>query len=303
MNYLSFSELSDSFLAEKKVRLRGTTCTGYELIIRRFLNPAFGSRNIYEIKPLDVRKWQNLMLASGYSEYYLHRIHILLSAIFNYAVCFYDLTRNPVTAAGPMVTHRSRDINFWTLAEYKQFIAAVESPLFHLAFQTLYWTGLRVGELLALTPADIAEDSGSHYIHVTRSLKRYHQEDIITPPKTPKSKRIVYINVSLYNELQTYISSQGISSDSRLFLFTVAGLHYQLKTCCARSGVKVIRVHDLRHSHASLLIEKNYTPLLIPERLGHESVQTTLNIYSHLYPGKQQELCEALERLQSEEKS
>lgn len=68
---------------------------------------------------------------------------------------------------------------------------------------------------------------------------------------------------------------------------------------CKKSGVKKIRVHDLRHSHASLLVELGYSPLLIAERLGHENIETTLNTYSHLYPNKQSELAKALETLES----
>ena len=85
--------------------------------------------------------------------------------------------------------------------------------------------------------------------------------------------------------------------EQRLFQFTKSYLHYEIKRGCKASGVKQIRVHDIRHSHASLLIELGFSPLLISERLGHENIETTLSVYSHLYPNKQSEVAEKLSNL------
>ena len=89
----------------------------------------------------------------------------------------------------------------------------------------------------------------------------------------------------------------------RLFYFTKHFLHYELEAGCKASGVKHIRVHDLRHSHASLLVEMGFSPLLISERLGHENIQTTLQTYSHLYPDKQEEVSSRLESDEGEKYS
>jgi integrase len=86
----------------------------------------------------------------------------------------------------------------------------------------------------------------------------------------------------------------------RIFNFTKHFLTHEMKRGCKLSGVKKIRLHDLRHSHASLLIELGFSPLLIAERLGHEKVETTLNTYSHLYPNKQNQVIEALEKINIE---
>ncbi len=77
-------------------------------------------------------------------------------------------------------------------------------------------------------------------------------------------------------------------------------IFFTMKWSCKKSGVKRIRLHDLRYSHASLLIELGFTPLIIAERLGHEKIGTTLNTYSHLYPNKQNQVVDALQKLQSE---
>ncbi len=115
-------------------------------------------------------------------------------------------------------------------------------------------------------------------------------------PKTKKSKRIVTLPEFCYKELCKYINQlYGIKPDDRIFDFNSNGvLNKALEKYAKRAGVKIIRVHDLRHSHASLCIEMGMNILLISERLGHENIETTLNTYSHLYPNKQTMLASEL---------
>ena len=102
----------------------------------------------------------------------------------------------------------------------------------------------------------------------------------------------------LYDDLQKYISSiYGIQSGDRVFYFTKSALEHDIKRYAKAAGLDEIRLHDLRHSHASVLIEMGFSPLEISERLGHESVKTTLDTYSHLYPDKDQKLADALNKL------
>ena len=96
--------------------------------------------------------------------------------------------------------------------------------------------------------------------------------------------------------LQEYMSHcYGLQNDDRLFPYTKSFLYHEMEYGCKASGVKRIRVHDIRHSHASLLVEMGFSPLLIAERLGHEKVQTTMDTYSHLYPNKQVEVARQLD--------
>ena len=133
-------------------------------------------------------------------------------------------------------------------------------------------------------------------ISINKSYQRLDGRDIITLPKTPKSKRIVTIPPFLAEELREYISHlYGIMADERMFHFTKSYMEHEIIRGIKASGVKRIRLHDLRHSHASLLVELGFTPLAIAERLGHEKIETTLNTYSHLYPNKQGELADKLE--------
>ena len=124
-------------------------------------------------------------------------------------------------------------------------------------------------------------DLEGHTIAINKTFQRINGRDVIWPPKTPKSNRVVTIPQALANCLKEYMDRcYEIQPDDRLFPYTKSFLNHEMLRGCKRSGVKKIRVHDLRHSHASLLIEMGCQPLLIADRLGHEKIQTTLNTYS-----------------------
>lgn len=218
-----------------------------------------------------------------------------LSAVFNYAVKYYDLKGNPCAKAGSMGKSKAEEMNFWTKEEFMQFIDSVmDKRQSYMAFMLLYWTGMRLGEVLALTPADI--DFEKRTISITKSYQRLGKQDVITPPKTRKSKRIITIPEFLIADLQDYLSSlYEVKDTDRLLPVTKYYLEHEMKRGIKVSGVKKIRVHDLRHSHASLLVEMGFSPLEIANRLGHEKIETTLNTYSHLYPNKRTVLAEKLD--------
>jgi integrase len=264
-------------------------------IIELKILPYFGQKRINDIKAADIRNWQNELIKQGYSPTYLKTINNQLSAVFNYAVKYYDLKGNPCAKAGSMGKSKAEEMNFWTKEEFMQFIDSVmDKRQSYMAFMLLYWTGMRLGEVLALTPADI--DFEKRTISITKSYQRLGKQDVITPPKTRKSKRIITIPEFLIADLQDYLSSlYEVKDTDRLLPVTKYYLEHEMKRGIKVSGVKKIRVHDLRHSHASLLVEMGFSPLEIADRLGHEKIETTLNTYSHLYPNKRTVLAEKLD--------
>ena len=297
---IDFGNLVENYLEDKGSRLKITTMETKRNIIETKILPYFENLPINKIKSTHVRKWQNTMINEGYAPTYLKTINNQLSAIFNYAVKHYGLEKNPVRIAGSMGKKNADKMLIWTLDEFNQFIEHEDKPAAKLAFEILFWTGIRSGELLALTPKDILPDKK---INITESYARIKQEDIITEPKTPKSIRVIPIPDFLYDNIQDYIHSlYEIEQDERIFYFTKSFLRKEIQRCCKMSGVKEIRVHDLRHSHASLLIELGYDILLISERLGHENVETTWNTYGHLYPNKQEKLASDLDKLKNNAK-
>lgn len=261
--------------------------------------PHFGTKPMNTITANDIAKWQSWLLShrdeggEPYSPVYLRTIQSQLSALFNYAERFHDLKGSPVKKAGGMGKKKGREMEFWTKEEYASFSDVMrDKPMSFYAFEVLYWCGLRVGELLALTPKDIDLDKKT--ITISKTYQRLERQDYITSPKTEKSNRTISISDFLATELDEYINLfYRIKENDRLFGVTSRYLSSEMERGCKATGVKKIRLHDLRHSAISLLIELGFTPLAIADRVGHESIDITLN-YAHLYPSKQIEMAERL---------
>jgi len=307
---MNFGAFIDLYNADMKNRLRESTFDTKTFIINGKIRPYFENRRLCDIKPKDVRAWQTALMGyedengKKYSKTYLKTINNQLSALFNYAVKYYDLRENPCHKAGSMGKKNADEMLIWTADEYEQFIeCCTDNPVMKMSFETLFYTGMRIGEMFALTPADIDLDAG--IITVSKSLRHAGQgRDVITEPKTPKSNRVISIPPFLCDDLREYERKiYGITDTDLLFQVTKSGLSRYLERKAELAGVKRIRLHDLRHSHASLLIELGFSPVLIAERLGHEHVETTLNTYSHLYPNKQTEVCSKIQSMHDKKKS
>ena len=293
---MKFADFWKMYCADMETRLREHTMRTKKYIVELKILPYFGNKRVNDITAADIRQWQNELIKMGYSPTYLKTINNQLSAIFNYAVRYYDLKSNPCAKAGSMGKSKAEEMDFWTGEEFRRFIDSVMNKrLSYMAFMTLYWTGMRLGELLALNPKDV--DLEKRTISITKSYQRLGKKDVITPPKTSKSKRVITIPEFLVADIKDYMDSlYDLQEDDRLFPITKYYLEHEMQRGIKESGVKRIRLHDLRHSHASLLIELGFSPLEIANRLGHEKVETTLNTYSHLYPNKQTKLAERLDR-------
>lgn len=292
---MKFEDFWKMYCADMETRLREHTMRTKKYIVELKILPYFGNKRVNDITAADIRQWQNELIKMGYSPTYLKTINNQLSAIFNYAVRYYDLKSNPCAKAGSMGKSKAEEMDFWTGEEFRKFIDSVMNKrLSYMAFMTLYWTGMRMGELLALNPKDV--DLEKRTIFITKSYQRLGKKDVITPPKTPKSKRVITIPEFLAADIKDYMDSlYELQENDRLFPITKYYLEHEMQRGIKESGVKRIRVHDLRHSHASMLIELGFSPLEIANRLGHEKVETTLNTYAHLYPNKQTKLAERLD--------
>ena len=292
---MTFEDFWKIYCADMETRLREHTMRTKKYIVELKILPYFGNKRVNDITAADIRQWQNELIKMGYSPTYLKTINNQLSAIFNYAVRYYDLKSNPCAKAGSMGKSKAEEMDFWTGEEFRKFIDSVMNKrLSYMAFMILYWTGMRLGELLALNPKDV--DLEKRTISITKSYQRLGKKDVITPPKTSKSKRVITIPEFLAADIKDYMDSlYDLQEDDRLFPITKYYLEHEMQRGIKESGVKRIRVHDLRHSHASMLIELGFSPLEIANRLGHEKVETTLNTYAHLYPNKQTKLAERLD--------
>lgn len=295
---MTFNTLFDLYLTDCKSRLKPTTCENKEFLVNHKILPYFSDIPINTIEPSMIRKWQNEIISSESNPKpsYLKSIHVQLSAIFNYAVRYYKLPSNPAKICGAMGANKSDPINFWTIDEFNHFIAFSDVSMYTVIYHILFWSGMRIGECLALTLNDF--DFTRKTVSITKSYARYRQQDIILDPKTPKSKRTITIPQFLCDVIATYVDKlYGYNDDDRLFPIIKSTINKHIIKTAEKAELKRIRIHDLRHSHASLLIEQGFSPLLISERLGHENIQTTLQTYSHLYPNKHYEVAEKLDQI------
>lgn len=288
MTFASFVEIYSSDI---KPRIRQNTWRTKETIIIDKLLPYFEDRKINEIKPADIIKWQNVMLkrkgvkGENLSPTYLKTIHNQLSAILNHAVRFYELPSNPAQKAGNMGKEKSKEMLFWTKDDYLKFSESMmDKPLSYYAFEMLYWCGVRTGELLALTKEDF--DLDKSMVKINKSYQRIAKEDIITEPKTSKSNRVISMPDFLCDEIGEYIDSlYGAKPTDRMFPITKSYLHHEMTRGSKEQNIQRIRIHDLRHSHVSLLIEMGFSAVAIADRVGHESIDITYR-YAHLFPSK-----------------
>lgn len=252
---MTFSAFVEIYYKDMKARLKESTWQTKENIIEQKILPYFGTRKINEITTKDVRAWQTEMLAyrnekgKAYSPSYLKTLHNQLSAIFNFAVRNYELRSNPAAKVGNMGSEERKEMLFWTKDEYLKFSEEMmDKPVSYYAFQMLYWTGIREGELLALTPADF--DFTKKEVRINKTYQRLKGQDVITSPKTKRSNRIIRMPDSLCTEMQEYLGRlYGLKKTDRIFTVTKSYLHHEMDRGAKAAGVKRIRIHDLRHPY------------------------------------------------------
>lgn len=302
---MSFGDFYQIYKSDIGERLKASTWETKAAIIEKKILPFFKDLRMRDITSVDVIRWQNEIMkqktpkGSAYSPTYLKTLHNQLSAIFNHAVRFYKLSENPARIAGSIGEKDGAEMKIWSQEEYQKFSEAImDNPLAFYCFEMLYWCGIREGELLALTKADF--DFKKQEVHITKTYHRSHRQDIITSPKTKPSIRTVSMPSFLCEELQDYFSMiYDPDPAERVFPVTKSYLAKALQHGAEVAGVKKIRVHDLRHSHVSLLIHMGYSAVAIAKRVGHKSIDITFR-YAHLFPSVQPQMASDLDHLKEE---
>lgn len=303
---MTLNSFAQVYLKDVESRIKPNTFVLKKTIINNLVLPYLGQKPINAITTQDILQWQNELLnytqknGEKFTKSYLKTIHNQLSAMFNHAIKYYKLEKNPASAVGNMGTDREVKTGFWTQEEYQRFSEQImDAPMYYYIFEVLYWCGLREGELLALTLEDI--DFNEKAININKTYYVLNGEEYITSPKTLESNRKVTIPEFLCEDLKDYIKTiYKIEPKDRLFPTSKTALNRIIKKGAKKANIPIIRVHDLRHSHVSLLINLGYSASAIARRVGHSSVYITFH-YAHLFPTIQQEMALKLNKIKEGE--
>ena len=263
----------------------------------------FYKMNTDKIEPIHVQNWQ-LKLAKNYSPNYVRIIQGMLAVAFDRAIVLGLAKKNPARMIGN-VKSRKPKIDFWTLEEFQKVISLLykgdyyEHYLF-ISYWLLFMTGMRIGEAAALQWSDIDFETG--VLSINKNLYYKTMTDYkFVETKTQASIRDIVIDDDTIKELKEWKEVQQKVLPKCNFVLSYNGtptskttLPRALEKLTNLAGVHRIKIHALRHSHASLLISMGENPLIIKDRLGHEKIQTTLGTYGHLYPNSNFEVAKKL---------
>lgn len=288
---MSFEALYGLYRKDCTCHLKKSTMISKFAMIDKHILPRFRRLCITEITPATVRAWQTEVLGKGYSQSYCYSLHRQLSAILNFACRYYGLQANPVARAGSIGRNEVHQA-FWTLDDFHRFAMTLREPAQIMLFYLLFWTGCRIGEVLALTWDDV----GANAIHISKTMSRLHGAPYIRAPKTKESVRTVNLPAFISSMLADY-KRLTVYTGSELFQTTSSAAARLLARHAEQAGIERIRIHDLRHSHASMLIQAGVPAIAIAERLGHKNAQTTLRVYAHLYESTKDEVVSVLEKI------
>lgn len=293
------------------------TAEGYESIVRQHLIPALGSLPLTQLKPEQLQRYYSEKLAGGrcdgrgaLSQTTISHHHTCLHRALKMALKWGLISRNPADAVTPPRPQRS-EMQTMTEDEVQTFLEVAKSTPYYAMFYLALFTGMRRSELLALRWCDVDLVMGE--VSVTRSLHHLHDGRIVfRAPKTTKGRRMIALPPSATLILKEHKEEQGLQcamlgtslkDDGLVFSQPGGGpllpdtvSHAWVKTV-KRAGLKHFRFHDGRHTHASLLLKRNVHPKVVQERLGHATISTTLDLYSHVAPGLQQAAAERFDEV------
>lgn len=285
---LMIKDLASLYLADAKKRLKPSSYYVKQGIVGTTILPVFGDIRAVDLTAAMVRNWQTdalLKLSPNTQKQYIN----ILSSIIDFGVDYYGIRENPVkrVKGRSKSKKKKKEIHFWTLEQYKQFRETVRKPVQLLMYDLLYWSGLRIGELLALPFRNV--DFEKNTIKVTQTLYLGN----IQTPKTETSLREISMPTELMQTFKAWIDTfYDKHPDALVFECspTRGTLLRNLHRGAKEKGLPDLVLHDLRHSHASFLINNDMPILLISERLGHENPSITLDVYSHLFPNRREVL-------------
>lgn len=281
--------------------IKESTLQNKTRIINSYILTYFKDVKITAIKTSDITQWlayltTHSQLRERLGSRTLIKYRSILSQIFDYCQKNYNLENNPVKLVeNPKFFTNDKRAKLWTVEQFRQCYNIIDEPLYKILFLLIYWSGLRLGEALALTPNDIKPDR----ICVTKSIMTLrHKQDRVDTPKNHYSVRDVMIPNYLYMQLKNFIDTQYKLKDTELIF---AGINHDkarthLRKWIKRARLPYISPHILRHSYASVLYSSSHDITVVASQIGHADVNTTFRYYAHMMPEKDKQAIQNLEQ-------
>lgn len=266
--------------------------------------PFFSEYCIEDITDDVYTNWQLYIDKFNYSNNYRKRLHYSMVAFYDYLLLYNIIDVNiPKRVGNFKLVNKKVKYDYYTYKEFKLFIKYVEDVVYREFFEFMFFTGCRPGEAMALRFSDL--DNRVVSINKTISEHTINGSRVIASPKTISSNRDIVLDARLYNNLlklkKYYISKYNEDFDYYIFggikpLAPTSINRYKL-LACSKANIRPIKLHEFRHSHASLLYDNGIDSKSIKERLGHSSIATTMNVYVHLNKRHQKRVLRTLNLL------
>lgn len=315
--------LVEEYVSTKKYEIRGTTLDEINKRINTYILPYISQKQLSRLNVPVLQEWKNKIEEYRHNEEPLalstkQGIYSTLRAILNYAVKMEYMAKNPLTVIGNFkdAYEETKEMDFYTPDEFLLFIsaakkAAINAELngsfsewsYFVFFNIAYFTGARKGEIYALKWSDIEDFK---YMHIRRSISQKRKGgDTETPPKNRSSVRDIQLPDPLIEVLKEHYARcsriDGFTSDWRVCggprCIRDTTLSNKNIAYAKAADLKQIRIHDFRHSHASLLANEGINIQEIARRLGHSDIKMTWNTYSHLYPREEERAVNVLNKI------
>ena len=308
---MSIEAFLDAWLAHAHARVRQKTFEGYEGLIRLYARPGIGERTLSELRPLDLQGLYSSLLSrkpplSGGT---VLNLHLVLTQALSQAVRWGLIVTNPAAGAQPPRPKR-KELAVLDQPGTERVLSAVSGTKIECAVAIAIATGMRRGEIAGLLWQDITEDLSA--ARVRRTIQSTRQGLVTEEPKTKRSRRQILLPEFLKPYLIHQKADQACRREALAEGWQECGLVIDrgdggaynpdslssyFRLLLHRAGLPHVRFHDLRHAHATLMLQQGVHPKIVSERLGHASIGITLDTYSHVLPSMQQEAADAFDEL------
>ncbi len=301
LDQLSFVELFNDYEKFIKTRTKASTHYDFKSKTEGHILPYFKDYNVIDITPKIILEWQNTLEKFSYN--YKCHLRTCLSGMLRYAEKYYDIPNQLRKVDNFRNLEQEQEMSIWTPEEFEKAMSFVKDKEYKVFYTALYLTGARKGEMLATSWNDWDFDKKILNINKSVSKKVTGAQWIVTTPKNKSSNRKIRIPDYLIEIMKDlYVNKLN---ENKIGQFVFGNEKPLPETCICRyltkaandADIKVIRIHDLRHSHASYLLSKGISVVAVAKRLGHSNIEQTLNTYAHLLPEDNESLINRLENL------